>query len=303
VSVDLAVGGTAFLDLTFAGLSAIPAPGQERYADDLLRSPGGAAITAIGAARLGLRVALCSALGRDEAGRSLQEALTAEGILLTGPIVERTAVTVVLPSHGDRAMATFDPGDRLRAEDLALPEARAVLIALGDAALAPPGTRAYLSVGDAEADAHAGLLPEAARGARALFANEGEALRLSGEPDAERAALALAAHVESAVVTLGPRGALAASGGETFRAQVPKREVVNPTGAGDLFAAAWIWADLWGAGVQDRLRWASVAAASSVGHHVVTDAAVPLAALIAAGEELGLAPPAARSMSVPGDKE
>jgi ribokinase len=303
VSVDLAVGGAAFLDLTFAGLSAIPAPGQERYAEDLLGSPGGAAISAIGAARLGLRVALCSPLGQDAAGRSLREVLAAEGVLLTGPIVKRTAVTVVLPAHGDRAMATFDPGHRLRAADLALPESRSVLIGLGDAALAPPDAHVYLGVGDAEADRYAGSLPEAARGARALFTNEGEALRLSGEPDAERAALALAEHVETAVVTLGPQGALAASGGQSFRAESPKTEVVNPTGAGDLFAAAWIWADLRGAEVQDRLRWASIAAARSVLHHVVTDAAVPLAALIAAGAEIGLSPPAARSTSVPGEKE
>ena len=46
MSVDLAVATPAFLDLTFVGLEQIPAPGEERFAGDLLRSPGGGAITA-----------------------------------------------------------------------------------------------------------------------------------------------------------------------------------------------------------------------------------------------------------------
>ena len=59
VSVDLACGEPAFLDLTFAGLDAMPGPGEERLARDFLRSPGGGAITAVGAARLGLRARWC----------------------------------------------------------------------------------------------------------------------------------------------------------------------------------------------------------------------------------------------------
>ena len=60
MSVDLACADPAFLDLTFDGLEAIPLPGEERLANDFLRSPGGGAITAIGAARLGLSSSLVS---------------------------------------------------------------------------------------------------------------------------------------------------------------------------------------------------------------------------------------------------
>ena len=69
MSVDLACAEPAFLDLTFAGLDAIPRPGEERLARDFLRSPGGGAITAVGAARLGLSSALASPLG-DDCGRA-----------------------------------------------------------------------------------------------------------------------------------------------------------------------------------------------------------------------------------------
>ena len=65
LSVDLACAEPAFLDLTMVGLDAIPQPGEERLAEDFLRSPGGGAITAVGAARLGLSSALVSPLGDD----------------------------------------------------------------------------------------------------------------------------------------------------------------------------------------------------------------------------------------------
>ena len=66
--VDIACAEPAFLDLTMAGLDALPGPGEERLATDFLRSPGGGAITAVGAARLGLSCALVSPLGDDAVG-------------------------------------------------------------------------------------------------------------------------------------------------------------------------------------------------------------------------------------------
>ena len=53
MSVDVVVAVPAFMDMTFVGLEGLPALGEERFAGDLVRSPGGGAITAIGAARLG----------------------------------------------------------------------------------------------------------------------------------------------------------------------------------------------------------------------------------------------------------
>ena len=49
--VDLIVATPAFLDLTVVGLDALPRLGEERFAGDLVRSPGGGAITACAAAR------------------------------------------------------------------------------------------------------------------------------------------------------------------------------------------------------------------------------------------------------------
>ena len=65
---DLVVATPVFLDLTFVGLESLPALGEERFAAELLRSPGGGAITAVGAARLreaGSETAIVLASSRD----------------------------------------------------------------------------------------------------------------------------------------------------------------------------------------------------------------------------------------------
>ena len=71
--------------------------GEERFAGDLLRSPGGGAINAIGASRLGLGVALAVPLGDDLEGQFIRDALGREGIELAIAAGVRTPTTVVMP--------------------------------------------------------------------------------------------------------------------------------------------------------------------------------------------------------------
>jgi ribokinase len=294
MGVDLACGMPVFLDITFPGLEALPQPGEERHADDLVVSPGGGAITAIGAARLGLSVALSFPVGDDYAGQLIRAALADEGVALVGAGVERTATTVVLPADGERAMVTYDPADELTAGRLAACEPRAVTVGLEQIALAPEDADAYVVTGDADARRAAGNLPADAANARALLMNEREALALSGGTDAGDAAWALAEHVPGVVVTLGAGGALAVADGELVRAPGHPAKAVDTTGAGDLFAAAYIWADLAGLPLADRLRWAVLYAALSVGVPTAVAGAKNLAALVAAAAELDLVLPAGR---------
>src|SRR5438034_929969 len=79
---DLVVATPVFLDLTFVGLESLPALGEERFAAELLRSPGGGAITAVGATRLGLSAAAAAPLGDDVAGELVRAALAEEGVEL-----------------------------------------------------------------------------------------------------------------------------------------------------------------------------------------------------------------------------
>ena len=292
MGVDLACGTGAFLDLTFPGLEAVPKPGEERYADDLLVSPGGGAITAIGAARLGLSVALAAPLGRDYAGQLIRSALAEDGVAWVGNAVERTPTTVVLPADGDRAFVTFDPADQLTAIQLAACEPRAATLGLEQIGLAPGEADVYVVAGDAEARRASGKLPAGLAVVRALLTNEREALILSREGDVEAAAWALAERAPCAVVTLGAEGALGVADGELVRVPGHRVEAVDTTGAGDLFTAAYVWADLAGLVLSQRLQWAVLYAALSVGVPTAVAGAKTLAALVAAAAELDLALPA-----------
>jgi sugar/nucleoside kinase (ribokinase family) len=291
MSVDVACGELAFVDLTFAGLDALPAPGEERRSRDLLRSPGGGAITAIGVARLGMTAALVSPIGGDPEGDFLRGSLAAEGILWAGRTVARTATTAVLPVDGERAMATFDPGEQVTAEELAAVAPRAVVISLPRVALAPAGAVVYATAGDAEARADANA-PVDISNARALIVNEREARVMTGAADAETAARALAGRTPCAVVTLGPRGALAVGDGGMAHAPGVATEVVDTTGAGDLFTAAYVWADRLGAPLDERLRWAVLYAALSVKVPTAHAGAASRAKLAEAGALGGLGMPA-----------
>src|SRR5438093_1923380 len=117
---DLVVATPVFLDLTFVGLESLPALGEERFAADLLRSPGGGAITAVGAARLGLSVAVAAPLGDDVAGDVVRATLAEEGIeAIATRSAPRTPTTAVMPVGGDRAMVTVDSGARASVADVA----------------------------------------------------------------------------------------------------------------------------------------------------------------------------------------
>jgi len=132
MAVDLACAEPAFLDLTLPGLDKIPGPGEERLAQDFVRSPGGGAITAVGAARLGLSSSLVSPLGDDAVGILLRSLLADDGVRWDGRLVARTPVTVIMPSNGDRAMATFDPGEGVSAPELEAVAPRAVVLSIPD---------------------------------------------------------------------------------------------------------------------------------------------------------------------------
>ena len=264
MNVDVVCTGPVFLDLTFEGLEELPAPGRERFARELHETPGGAGIMAVGLARLGLRTAVASSsLGRDVAGRTLRRLLEVEGIVCAGLEAERTPVTVVVPFGGERAFITYEPPQTVDGEAVERLRPRAVVVGLDQLQLAPAGAAAYVVVADREAEGHAGALPELA-GARALLANRAEAERLTGKPDPETAALSLAERVATAVVTCGEDGAIAAADGELVEASAPRVEVRDTTGAGDLLVAAYVWGDLGGLPLEERLRRAVVYAALSV---------------------------------------
>jgi ribokinase len=292
--VDLAVAIPAFLDLTFVGLEALPGPGEERFAGDLVRSPGGGAIHAVAGARLGLHAALATPLGDDADAEFLRSALHSEGVTLVERRAGRTATTVVMPFGNDRAMVTLDPGVRANPAQVAALEPATVAVNVDTLYAVPPGVPAFVTCGDDDARAFARQPLRQLEGVHVLFVSEREALTLSGSGDLDSAFGCLCELAASVVVTLGDSGATGIIDGERISTPgVPVGEAIDTTGAGDLLVSAYIWAELRGASPDDRLRWAVLYSALSVTTPTAVGGAVTEERLLAEGERLGLSLPAA----------
>jgi ribokinase len=289
---DLLVVGTPFLDLTFVGLQRLPRAGEEVLAHDLETTPGGPVMTAVAAARLGLSVALAAPIGQDLAGRELLGHVERAGVRWVGPEADRTPTTVVMPVQRGVAMATHLPPADVPSSVLADLPARAVVLSLGRLSLRPPGRRCYAVTGGLEIEHLGRGVPPALDGVDAVIMTLAEASALTGDADAERAAAALGTRARAAIVTLGEEGAVAVSGGQSVRAPGIEAEVVNATGAGDLFVAAYAWADLMDLPIADRVCWATLYAGLSVRTTTPLNGAAFAAELLEEGARRGLTLPA-----------
>lgn len=294
--LDVLVVGPSYCDLTFTGLGALPVAGRERFADALHLTAGGSAITAIALARLGRRVALLDDVGDDPHGRVVVDALTQEGV--GTEFLRRdgrgTAVTVVMPLDGDRAFLTHLPSDGPHgpldlARALRASRPRWVHVAGTAPARTHPDlmtlarrerAKVAFDPGWHDEDLDAPDVRALARECDVLLPNRAEAVRLAGLPDvaAENAAEIALARLAQArprgvtVVKDGARGAWGFSpdAGDMRHGSVPPVQVVDATGAGDVFDAAfldaWMDAATLDAATLDRaLTFGAAAGAAAVG--------------------------------------
>ncbi|UNX55862.1 PfkB family carbohydrate kinase [Georgenia sp. TF02-10] len=280
--LDLLVTGQVFVDLVFTGLPHPPRPGTEVWAQGMGSAPGGSANLAVAAARLGLGTGMAAAFGDDAYADWLWTVLGGqEGVDLRAARRYRywhTAVTVSLGVEGDRAMVTHGHPDPDPVSELvaAAPPARAVVAELGE-----PGTDAQwwrplaadgaLVFADAGWDATGAWDPARLRmlaGCHAFTPNAVEAMAYTRTEDPAAAARALAEHVPLAVVTLGGDGALAvdAATGTEVRVGPLQVRALDPTGAGDVFAAALVTGTLAGWDLEQRLRFAVLTSGLAVQH-------------------------------------
>ena len=100
-----------------------------------------------------------------------------------------------------------------------------------------------------------------------LFANEDEALFLTGRTDLDSALAELSAKVRTLVVTRGPAGAIGMDGeGRVQISAAPVAKIVDTTGAGDLFAAGFLTACCRGHSLEHCLQTGAIAAAEVISH-------------------------------------
>jgi sugar/nucleoside kinase (ribokinase family) len=101
-----------------------------------------------------------------------------------------------------------------------------------------------------------------------LFANENEVLSLTELPSFDEAVAAMRGKSEIVVLTRGPQGALVLVGDQTFEVPAAKVEqVVDTTGAGDLFAAGFLYGITHGKTPAASARMGAICAAEVISHY------------------------------------
>ena len=255
------------------------AAGSDTSASIRITGGGQAANTAAWLASERVPVTLVAVVGDDEAGRARIAELTALGVDCA---VRRcpdapTGTVIVLARGEDRTMVAQRGANlRLSANDVdaalaAAPDARHLHLsgyALLEAASREAGRHALAaargqglttSVDAASARPLRQVGPEAfltwVRGVDLLLANTDEAAVLTGGLDAEAAARKLTDIAGHVVVKRGGDGAVwAQRGGALIRFAARRVPVVDPTGAGDAFAAGLVAAWVRGADPRSALR-------------------------------------------------
>jgi sugar/nucleoside kinase (ribokinase family) len=258
---DLVVIGDCNPDVLVVGGDVAPAFGQEeKLVDSMSLVVGGsAAITAVAAARLGLRVALIAAIGADAAGNFMLGELARAGVdtssVPTRPDLP-TGMTVSLSRGDDRAILTamgaigaLQPAD-VPADLLA--RARHVHVSsyflleqslgrglpgLLAGARAAGATTSLDTNWDPAGTWGAEFFPEVLAQVDLLLPNETEAERLAGAATLPDAVASLTKSGSRIAVKLGARGAIYADGQRQYLAAAPPMTPVDTTGAGDCFNA------------------------------------------------------------------
>src|SRR5882757_2765331 len=279
--LDVFLSGTVFIDMIFSGLPGLPAPGTELFVGGLGSAPGGSANMAVALSRLGLRVGLAAAFGDDMFGGYLWRTLAEqEGIDLSASHRIRrwpTPVTVSLSYDADRSMITY--GEPLPFDKCKLvtepPPAATCFVDLDDgppewaAKLRSNGALVFADVGWDGTGVWSPAILDRLSAVDVFLPNAVEAMSYTRTESPEAALDALAARVPVCVVKAGADGAFGIDNltGERAHASAIPVDALDPTGAGDVFDAGFVFGTLAGWCLEDRLKFANLCAGLSVRHY------------------------------------
>jgi sugar/nucleoside kinase (ribokinase family) len=255
-------------------------------------SGGSAGNTAAGVAALGGRAGFVGQVAPDQLGEFYRHDLTSAGVEFTTPAADVGAPTarsmILVTPDGHRTMNTFlGAAQHLPTSALDEEQIRSSAILYLEGYLWDPETPRYAMLRAIEVARQAGrkvaftlsdtfcvdrhrdgfntLLDE--RRIDILFANQAEIEALAGIPHLDSALAAVKDKVETLVVTRSEDGALAVRGGKrTDVSAEPIVQLVDTTGAGDLFAAGFLVGEARGLGLETSLRLGAIAAAEVIQH-------------------------------------
>jgi len=256
-------------------------------------SGGCAGNTAAGVSAFGGRAGFVGQVAPDQLGQFYRHDLTAVGVEFTTAALDvgvPTARSMILVTpDGHRTMNTFlGAAQHLPSSALDEQQIRDAAAIYLEGYLWDPETPRYAMIRAIEIareagrkvaftlsdtfciDRHRDGFNELIDGGRIdlLFANQAEIEMLAGVAHLDTAVEAIRGKVETLVVTRGEQGALATRGSE--RAEVkaePVSEVVDTTGAGDLFAAGFLFGYTRGRSLKQSLKLGAVAAAEVIQHY------------------------------------
>jgi sugar/nucleoside kinase (ribokinase family) len=239
------------------------AHGSDAPAEVRVMPGGSGANVAVWLARLGQAVTFVGRIGADLFGRWLQDDLIAEGVT-PALVVDRArgtgVIQVLVEPGGERTMIPDRGANAVWAED-DVPEAliaRASLLHVVGYVLldaesrrgalqAMRFARAYGVPISLDPSSHAPLLALGTDDfwsligrVTILLPNRIEAQALSGADTPDAAITVLLVHADVVTVKLDRDGCLAAQGEERWRVPAPAARIVNATGAGDAFNAAFL---------------------------------------------------------------
>ena len=253
-------------------------------------SGGSAANTIAGVASFGGRSAYMGRVFDDQLGAVFAHDLRAQGVIfnnkpaIEGPPTGRCLIVVTPDAHRTMntclgASAFFGPGD----VDADLVRRGQVTFLEGYLFDRPESQEAYwvASKYAHEADRkvaltlsdlfcverhHDAFLPLVRERIDILFANEAEACALWGCDEVGAAVERARAEVAIACITLSEKGSVVVAGAETYEIPAQPVEVVDTTGAGDLYAAGFLYGYTAGRPLDECGRLGSLAAAEVISH-------------------------------------
>ncbi len=276
VRAELVTAGEAFEDLIFYDLPRLPRPGEELKTSRFARAPGGGAIiTAVTAARLGVRTGVLSAVSETTGARLRSERVALRNLRRRD---EPPAITAALSTGRERTFVTFN-GVNDRLEPRLLREVRRLSAPHVHCAFFPANCgRWAAAVRDLRRRGRTvswdfgwnpslqddGRFPDLLAALDLVFLNEAEAKLYAGVPSLPAAFTWWRTTAPATVVKLGRRGAVYLSAGAVLRAPAPRVRVVDTTGAGDAFNGGYLSAFVRGSDPATCLLRGNKAGAASV---------------------------------------
>ena len=281
MTAKIVVVGSFNADLT-SYMARMPRPGETVPGDRFVTGAGGKGSNqAVAAARLGAEVTFIGRVGKDVFANLAYEIWDAEGVnrdFVSRDDEHATGVAPILVDSSGENMIVVVLGANLRVQPADIDAARE-RIAAADVLIAQLEinldmvayvleTAKALGVTTILNPAPAAAIPaQTIQLADYLTPNETELETLSGGPsaDIEAAARGLLTRADqTAVVTLGSRGAQIVTGTETASVPTYAVDVVDTTGAGDAFNAGLAVALAEGLALADAVRFANATAALCV---------------------------------------